>query len=78
MTDRILEFLENRNPGSKASIWRIFYPMREEDPIEVAVKPGALSGEVLELTLGDRAIVVKEEPKPVLRRNRGSPRRDRY
>jgi hypothetical protein len=78
MTDRILEFLEGRNPGSKASVWRIFYPMREEDPIEVAVKPGALSGEVLELTLDDRAIVVKEEPKPAPRRNREPPRRDRY
>ncbi len=77
MTDRILEFLEERNPGSKAAIWRIFYPMRDEDPIEVAVKPGALSGEMLELTYEDKAIIVKEETKPAPRRER-EPRRNRY
>ncbi|RLG41584.1 MAG: hypothetical protein DRO05_03535 [Thermoproteota archaeon] len=67
MTDRILEFLEERNPGLKAAVWRIFYPMRDEDPIEVAVKPGTLSEEVLELTFDDRTIIVREEPKPVRR-----------
>ncbi len=63
MTDRILEFLEEKNPGFKAAVWRIFYPMRDEDPIEVSVKPGTLSGEVLELTFDDRPIIVREEPK---------------
>ncbi len=67
MTDRILEFLEERNPGFKVAVWRIFYPMRDDEPIEVAVKPGTLSGEVLELTFDDRTIIVKEEPKPARR-----------
>ena len=78
LTDRILEFLEERNPGSKAAVWRIFYPMRDEDPIEVVVKPGSLSGEVLELTLEDRTIIVKEGNKPAPRREREPIRRGRY
>jgi len=77
-TDRILEFLEERNPGSKVAVWRIFYPMRDEDPIEVAVKPGSLSGEVLELTFEGKSIVVKEEKKPAPRREREPVRRERY
>ncbi len=78
LTDRILEFIEERNPGSKVAVWRIFYPMRDEDPIEVVVKPGSLSGEVLELTLEGKSIVVKEEQKPAPRREREPVRRERY
>lgn len=61
MTDRILDFLEEKRPGLKANVWKIFYPMREEQPIEVSVKPGALAGETLELEFEGKRLVVNEE-----------------
>ncbi len=61
MTDRVLEFLEEKRPGLKANVWKIFYPMGEEQPIEVSVKPGSLAGETLELEFEGKRLVVREE-----------------
>ncbi len=61
MTDRILEFLEQRQPGLKSQVWKIFYPMRETEPIEVSVRPGALGGSTLELQLEGMTLLVREE-----------------
>ncbi len=61
MTDRILEFLDEKRPGLRANVWKIYYPMRDEYPIEVSVKPGALAGETLQLQFENRKLVVKEE-----------------
>lgn len=61
MTDRILEFLEEKRPGLRANVWKIYYPMRDEQPIEVSVKPGALAGETLQLQFEGKKLVVKEE-----------------
>ena len=71
MTDRILEFLDEKQPGLKSSVWKIFYPMRDEQPIEVSVKPGSLAGGTLELEFEGRKLLVKEEA--VERRPAGRP-----
>ncbi len=64
MTDRILEFLDQKQPGLKSAVWKIFYPMRSEVPIEVSVKPGSLGGGTLELEFEGKSISVKEESIP--------------
>jgi len=68
MTDRILEELESRQPGFKSAVWKIFYPMRDEDPIEVSVRPGTLGGNTLEFEFEGKTIIVREEAPPERRR----------
>jgi len=63
MTDKTLDLLEEHSPGLKNAVWKIFYPMRDEDPIEISVKPGALSGGVLELEFEGRKVIVREEER---------------
>ncbi len=64
LTERILEFLDQQNPGLKSSVWKIYYPMREEEAIEVSVKPGTLQGSTMELIFENRKLVVREEQAP--------------
>ncbi|RLG45872.1 MAG: hypothetical protein DRN81_00370 [Thermoproteota archaeon] len=61
MTDVILEELKKR--AADAVVWRIYYPMRKEDPIEVTVEPGTATLP-LEFTVNNRKVVVKEGTRP--------------
>lgn len=67
MSDRILELLEERSPGLRSAVWKIFFPMREDAPVEVSVKPGATTGDVVELEFEGRKVIVREGEKPVRR-----------
>lgn len=75
MTDRILNFLEEHSPGLKSAVWKLYFPMREESPIEISVKPGAIAGaDKLELKYEERTILVIEGEKPIRR----APPREAY
>ena len=76
LSDRVRSKVKEKFPNVK--IWRIFYPMRDEDPIIVEVDPESVSelagGKQVELELDGRKIVVKHgtrPPRPPARRAEG-------
>jgi len=71
MTERILEFLDQKSPGLRSSVWKIYYPMRDNEPIEVSVKPGSLQGGTMELLFENKKLLVFEESLPPERPERG-------
>ena len=64
LTEKILEEVKKR--GEQIEVWRIYYPMRDEDPIEVTVNPETISDSMLpmEFDINGRKVIVKKGTKP--------------
>jgi len=61
LSDKILEELKAKAPTAK--VWKIFYPMREDEPIKVSIIPGTAKTPI-EFEIEGKKVEVVEEERP--------------